>query len=75
MDVKGRAGNPWAEEVGCEVNYCEAEWCDKGRVQWCALRKVYRERVAYLRNLLRTTRRAAGRARIKRELRGLAADE
>lgn len=41
--------NPWSEKLGCEVNVCQAKVCDKERMQTCALRKAWQDRVAVLR--------------------------
>lgn len=40
--------NPWREKLGCEVNVCSARQCDPGRMEICALRHAYQERVARL---------------------------
>ena len=40
--------NQWAEKVGCEVNVCQARFCDSRRAEDCALRAAYNDRVAVL---------------------------
>jgi hypothetical protein len=44
-----RFTNPWAELLGCEVRFCQAELCDRARLRFCALRRAWLERRGELR--------------------------
>ncbi len=70
-----RGSNPWQGETGCEVNVCQADYCDAARVGICALRAAYLERVSGLREMHGKVRSAAMRREIEKQLRGLDAWE
>jgi len=63
--------NKWHEKLGCEVNVCHAKHCDAGRMQVCALRKAYQERVVLLTMHLNEAKGAGIRKRIRAMLKGL----
>lgn len=44
--------NPWKDTLGCEVTVCQAKHCDVIRMEDCALRKFYLERLSWLQGLL-----------------------
>ncbi len=67
--------NPWKEALGCEVNVCAAKECNQTRMSFCALRKAYLERVAYVKQLRNTTRIEWLRDKYNDILKGLEADE
>jgi hypothetical protein len=67
--------NPWKEKLGCEVNVCQATHCDAQRMEFCALRKAYLERVAYIKLLRDTTKINCLKDGYTKVLEGMEADE
>ena len=66
--------NPWKEKLGCEVNLCQAKHCDAQRMEFCALRKAYLERVAWLKVKRAQCRSQINVDRINKILRGMDAE-
>jgi len=67
--------NPWHESLGCEVNVCSATECNGIRMSFCALRKAYLERVAYIKLLRDTTKLNFLKDGYTKILQGMEADE
>ncbi len=63
--------NPWKQELGCEVRVCEAQLCDRERMDICALRAAYLERRAELRKRLAECRSERIRGLLKGMLESL----
>lgn len=59
------------KHLGCEVNLCQAKVCTAERMQWCALRRAYLERVAVLEKELKKCRSEETREIYMSQLRGL----
>lgn len=68
-----RFTNPWREELGCEVNVCQAEHCDRERMRFCALRKAWLERKRELRGHWDQARSKRSRAVYERLLKQMGA--
>lgn len=66
--------NTWRDKVGCEVNVCTATYCDAKRMSFCALRRAYQERVAYIRLLRDTAKSQQLKDKYAQILRGMEAD-
>ena len=66
--------NPWKEKLGCEVNLCQAKHCDAQRMEFCALRKAYLERVAWLKVKRHQCRSQINKDQINKILRGMDAE-
>lgn len=63
--------NAWADVLGCEVNLCLASYCDKVRMEGCALRKYYKEAVARALYCLGRCKSEAAKDKYRKILRGL----
>lgn len=66
--------NPWKKRLGCEVKVCKAGDCDSIRMQFCALRIAYLDRVAYLKGLRDRSKNPDIKDRINKLLRGMDAE-
>jgi benzoyl-CoA reductase/2-hydroxyglutaryl-CoA dehydratase subunit BcrC/BadD/HgdB len=66
-----KPGNPHAEDLGCEVNLCQARRCDPQRMEFCALRKAWQERCAVLLLQMRGARSAGSREIYMKRLQAL----
>jgi hypothetical protein len=66
-----RFTNPWKETLGCEVNVCQATWCDEHRMKICALRKYYLDQVRMLREHMEKARSETTKEFFRARLRAL----